>query len=206
MIKKTPVLPKGMKVRVAVDRSEFSPRTLVLDGFLTAEECTTLIDMAKTQGMFPSPVYSDSGLSDDRSSESCYFSNDYDDPLIQKIFARYAKLLNCPVSRLEEIGVVLYPKGGIYDYHFDTDEEMLTEPGGSRLSTCVVYLNNVEKGGATKIFTSGVSVIPNPGSMLYFENVHKGVDEKTSLHSGETILKGEKWILTMWERERNHKA
>ena len=202
MIAKTPKLAFGQKLCITVDRSGHSPRVLLLAGFMSNEECNTLISLAKALGMQQSPSYSDTGLEEDRRSESCYFYPCSEHPLISELYARFSKLLNCPVSHLEEIGVVRYSKGGVYDYHFDTHPEMYLEPGGVRLSTCVIYLNSPKRGGATKLETLGLSVYPTPGSLLYFENTYRGVHEETSLHKGDVVTSGEKWILTMWERER----
>lgn len=67
----------------------------------------------------------------------------------------------------------------------------------------IVYLNDVEEGGETVFPTLGLSVVPRRGCGLYFEytNSQRQVDQKT-LHAGAPIVRGEKWVLTKWMRER----
>jgi len=82
-------------------------------------------------------------------------------------------------------------------------EHGITVRSGQRVSTLVVYLNDVEEGGETYFPEIGLSVVPKRGNAIYFEyaNSLRQVDPK-SLHASSTIVKGEKWAMTKWMRER----
>jgi prolyl 4-hydroxylase len=53
----------------------------------------------------------------------------------------------------------------------------------------------------------GLSVLPKKGSAVYFEytNSHGQLDHRT-LHAGAPVLRGEKWIVTKWMRQRRYGA
>ena len=74
---------------------------------------------------------------------------------------------------------------------------------GQRLSTLIVYLNDVIEGGETVFPEVGLSVVPRRGNGLYFEytNSRMQVDLK-SAHGGAPVIQGEKWIVTKWMRAR----
>jgi prolyl 4-hydroxylase len=76
--------------------------------------------------------------------------------------------------------------------------------GGQRLAQCVVYLNTLpqEAGGATRFHhpaLGGLSVQPRQGdALLFFSASAGGAPDYRMTHSGEPVLRGEKWILNTW--------
>jgi len=66
-----------------------------------------------------------------------------------------------------------------------------------------MYLNDVEEGEETAFPMLNFSVFPNKGTAVYFEyyNNNDELDDFT-LNAVTTIIKGEKWVTTMWMRRQ----
>jgi hypothetical protein len=119
-----------------------------------------------------------------------------------------AALLGCPVSHLEPLSVNRYGKGGEFREHVDYLEESSTDTrvfgeAGDRVATLVLYLNEVASGGATVFPIAGLELRPQRGSALWFSYCD-GADgfDPASLHAGAPIVRGEKWIATVWAHAR----
>ena len=117
--------------------------------------------------------------------------------------------MNCPVENGEGLQVLRYGPGAKNTPHFDflapsnlKNRESLAR-SGQRISTMVIYLNDVKSGGETVFPELGLSVSPKKGNAVYFEyaNSLRQVDIK-SVHAGAPVYEGEKWAVTKWMRER----
>ena len=69
--------------------------------------------------------------------------------------------------------------------------------------TALIYLNDVEDGGATYFPELNISINPKKGNVLVFHNT---ISETTninprSLHAGMPVSSGEKWAANLWFRE-----
>ena len=74
---------------------------------------------------------------------------------------------------------------------------------GQRVSTLVIYLNDVPAGGATAFPELGLTVTPRQGHAVYFEYANgTGQLDHATLHAGAAVEMGEKWVLTKWMRAR----
>lgn len=73
---------------------------------------------------------------------------------------------------------------------------------GQRVGTLILYLADVEEGGATYLPTLDMAVHPRRGMALWFDYCDNGKTDPRSLHGGTPIIRGEKWIATKWFRER----
>jgi len=70
--------------------------------------------------------------------------------------------------------------------------------GLQRLATLLVYLNDVERGGATRFHLLGLEVKPQRGAaLLFFPAFANGQPDERTLHSGEPA-EDEKWIVQVW--------
>jgi prolyl 4-hydroxylase len=76
------------------------------------------------------------------------------------------------------------------------------EDGGQRTASAVTYLAAPSKGGGTSFPNLDLTVPAAAGSTLWFRNCSADgqVDER-SLHAGDTVEEGEKWVVTKWFRE-----
>ena len=105
--------------------------------------------------------------------------------------------------------ILHYGPGGEYKAHQDFFEPkdpgsaVLTRVGGQRIGTVVMYLNDVPEGGETAFPDIGFSAKPIKGSAVYFEYQNaEGQLDYRCLHAGMPVIRGDKWIMTKWLRER----
>lgn len=189
------------------------PELAVLDEFLHADECEALIKLA--QGKLAPSTTVDPGSGDtmsipERTSEGAFFQLG-ETALISSIEQRIAELLQWPVENGEGLQVLHYREGGEYRPHFDyfppeqTGSAKHLALGGQRIATLIMYLNEVQNGGATIFPRANLSLYPRRGTVIYFSycNANGEVDPET-LHGGAPVLAGEKWIATKWLRQRRY--
>jgi prolyl 4-hydroxylase len=146
-----------------------------------------------------------------RSSEGTWFQR-AEDAFIERIDRRLSSLMNWPLENGEGLQVLHYGPGAEYRPHydyFDPDQAgsaVHTASGGQRVSTLVVYLNDVAGGGETIFPDAGIAIAARRGSALYFRymNGQRQLDPLT-LHGGAPVREGEKWIATRWMREAAHR-
>ncbi|MDD4915892.1 MAG: 2OG-Fe(II) oxygenase [Methylococcales bacterium] len=187
------------------------PVIAVLESVLSPEECDTLIALARPR-LKPStvvdPETGENKIAAHRDSEGMFF-NLNETPFIAGLDRRISELMNCPLENGEGLQVLRYGKHAKNTPHFDflapsnqTNRESLIR-SGQRISTLVIYLNDVPGGGETDFPELGLSVLPKKGNAAYFEyaNSLRQVDYK-SVHAGAPVHEGEKWAVTKWMRER----
>ncbi|MBE1162083.1 2OG-Fe(II) oxygenase [Dyella acidiphila] len=189
------------------------PLIAVLDGVLSEEECDELIRLSANKMHRSTTVDPISGKHEviaDRSSEGTFFPINAD-PFITRLDRRIAEVMNWPVENGEGLQVLHYNVGGEYKPHFDffpPDEpgsHVQMTIGGQRVSTMVMYLNDVEEGGTTIFPELGLEVVPKKGSAVYFEYTNSsGQLDRLTLHGGSPVTRGEKWIVTKWMRQRRY--
>ena len=77
--------------------------------------------------------------------------------------------------------------------------------GGARMKTALCYLNDVVKGGGTKMTKLNITIPAEKGKLLVFENVHSGTNKRHELseHAGMPVIEGEKWAFNLWFREES---
>ena len=79
----------------------------------------------------------------------------------------------------------------------------MEQVGGQRTWTAMIYLNEVEEGGATWFPRAGVRVRPQRGLLLAWDNMARdGAPNVQTLHEGTPVTAGTKYIVTKWFRER----
>jgi prolyl 4-hydroxylase len=187
------------------------PIIVLLEGVLTAQECTDLIELARPRLRPSTVVDPQSGaetVANYRHSEGMFFRPS-ETPFIEKLDRRVAQLMNCPLENGEGLQVLRYGPGGHTAPHFDflipsnpTNDASIRR-SGQRLSTLMIYLSDVTRGGETVFPEVGLSVSPRRGNAVYFEyaNSRQQLDAR-SLHAGVPVIEGEKWAVTKWMRTR----
>lgn len=186
------------------------PPIMLFDNVLSSEECDEIIRLSRNKIKKSTVVDNDTGAetyNQYRKSSGSFFKIS-ENGLIQKIEKRCATLMNRPVENGEGFQVLNYQVDGEYRPHFDFFDPALKGSrkhlanGGQRVSTMVIYLNDVESGGETAFPEVGLTINPKKGSAVYFEYCNsQGQVDKNSLHAGCPVIAGEKWILTKWVRE-----
>jgi prolyl 4-hydroxylase len=117
--------------------------------------------------------------------------------------------MNCPLRNGEGLQLLHYHPGARSAPHFDfltpgnAANEASLARSGQRVSSLVIYLNDVERGGATVFPEIGLAVTPRQGHAVHFEYANsRGDVDLSSVHAAEPVEAGEKWVLTKWMRER----
>ena len=197
----------GNKIRTSdreiavVGRIE-EPLILILDGVLSSEECDALIDLAGDR-MQRAKIGRSHAVSDIRTNSSMFFEES-ENELVQRIEARLSELMNVPIAHAEPLQILHYEAGQQYQPHYDYFVSGHT--ANNRISTLVMYLNDVEEGGETNFPSLRFSVMPKKGSAVYFEYFYNDprLNELT-LHAGCPVTAGEKWVATQWMRRQRYR-
>jgi prolyl 4-hydroxylase len=211
-----PRMAAGNSIRIAdrvvsVIARVSRPFVAVLANVLSAGECAQLIELARPR-LAPStvvdPVTGENRVAEHRNSEGMFFLPG-ETPLIAALDTRFAQLMNLPIDHGEGLQVLRYGPGTRSTPHFDflvprnEASERSLRRSGQRVSSLVVYLNDVAGGGETAFPHAALSVCPQRGNAVYFEYCNRrGQVDAASLHGGEPVTAGEKWAVTKWMRER----
>jgi len=205
------VMIAGQRIRLALQLEQ--PQVTLLDDVFGAAECEELMALAQPR-LRPStivdPLTGKDTVSAARSSEGMFFRLG-ETPLVERLDARLSSLMNLPMENGEGLQVLRYRGGEQSVPHYDF--LMANNPAnvaslarsGQRVSTLIVYLNDVKEGGQTVFPETGLAVTPRQGSALYFEYCNSaGQLDPQSLHAALPVLAGEKWIVTKWMRQRRY--
>lgn len=176
------------------------PLIVKFNNVLSDAECQALIDCASSR--LERSKLAKKEVSQIRTSSGMFF-NENENPLITKIEKRIASLMHLPMENAEGLQVLHYEPGQEFKEHFDYFGQNHPSSNNNRISTLILYLNDVEEGGATTFPNLGIANIPTKGSAVYFEYFY--TDQNTNeltLHSGEPVIRGEKWVATQWMRKK----
>jgi len=133
-----------------------------------------------------------------------------EDPAINLIMQKCCNLFDVNANQSEVLHVLHYSIGEEYKPHYDffggTDDHNNFTDKQQRIKTICLYLNDVEQGGNTTFPNLNKSIKPKKGNAVFFENINpeNNVPYIESLHAGEPIIRGEKWLATLWIR--NHQT
>ncbi|XP_037572347.1 prolyl 4-hydroxylase subunit alpha-1 [Dermacentor silvarum] len=144
--------------------------------------------------------------------------------ILERVTRRIEVATDLSLESAESYQVVNYGIGGHYTPHMDAHGlDKITSyvdiHDGNRLATMLMYLTDVEAGGATAFVKLGIAVKPRIGDALFWYDVKpydgnefakmsfwhqkRKADELTT-HVACPVLWGSKWIVTKWIRERNN--
>jgi TPR repeat protein len=192
-----PVLAPAAASRTLAFMSE---HTAVLDEYL----CDHLMNLAAPK-LAPSGVVDphtgaavQSGL---RTSYSMHFAPSMYDLPVHLALRQIANVAGLPVEHAEPLGVLRYGPGQEYRPHYDyySDDQHQAQ----RVSTVFVFLNDVAEGGGTDFPRLGVKVEPARGKAVKFLNCDaEGRPNPDTLHAGLPVIRGEKWLATLWFWDR----
>jgi prolyl 4-hydroxylase len=143
-----------------------------------------------------------------RNSEGMFFRLE-ETPFIASLDRRVSQIMGMPVSHGEGLQVLRYGPGTQSTPHFDflaasnpANQQSIAR-SGQRVSSLVIYLNDVPGGGETAFPEAGLSVCARRGSAVFFEYCDsRSQVDPLSLHAGAPVTSGEKWALTKWMRQR----
>lgn len=155
----------------------------------------------------PSTIADDNGDAYFRTSETCDLAADL--PAVQAIEGMLTQLCGLDPAFGEPLQGQRYAEGQEFKPHTDyfapdgQDFARLCTLSGQRTWTFMIYLNDVEAGGATRFKMLDKTFKPEMGKLLFWNNrlADGGVNPAT-LHHGMKVRKGVKYVITKWYREK----
>ena len=185
------------------------PILAVLNDVLSATECEELIEMARgrlTPSTVADPTTGRNVVTGWRTSFGMFF-RPLENPFIARLDRRIAEIMNLPPEHGEGLQVLHYPTGAGSEPHFDflvpsnAANQASIARSGQRVSTLVMYLNDVPSGGETSFPAAGWAVSPQRGNAVHFEYGNRfGELDHASVHASNAVQRGEKWVATKWMR------
>lgn len=179
------------------------PLIVVLGNVLSDEECDEIINLSKSR-MERSKIGSVREVNEMRTSSGTFLPEVNND-VITRVEKRVSQIMNIPTEHGEGLHILNYQIGQEYKAHFDffNSDKFVKNP---RISTLVMYLNDVEAGGETYFPHLKLSVSPQKGMAVYFEYFYQNhaLNELT-LHGGAPVVLGDKWAATQWMRRQTYR-
>ncbi|TVX88068.1 2OG-Fe(II) oxygenase [Paenibacillus agilis] len=175
------------------------PLVVVLGNMLSDEECDELIEQSREK-LQRSKIGKDRSVDQIRTSSGVFCE---ESETVAKIEKRISQIMNIPISHGDGLQILQYTPGQEYKPHHDFFAETSRASANNRISTLVMYLNDVEEGGETTFPMLNLSVFPNKGTAVYFEYFYDNHElNDSTLHAGTPVMQGEKWVATMWMRRQ----
>ena len=195
-----------------------NPDIFVIDDFISKDACNHFIELAKPKLARATVSSHKKGIiSDLRTNSNCWIDH-YHDDITTEIAQKVTDEIGIPVENAEKFQMIHYLESQLYAPHYDAYDKDNSDRsnrclryGGQRIWTCLLYLNDVKEGGSTKFTKLDIEVEAKMGRILIFENCHKNHPDQDnlgkmknldSLHTGTSVIKGEKWAFNLWFREQ----
>jgi len=177
------------------------PLIVVLGNVLSNEECDELIRLSKDK-MERSKIGKTREVNELRTSSSM-FLEESENVVVARVEKRISSIMNIPIEHGEGIQILQYAPGQEYKAHHDFFSSTTKVANNNRISTLIMYLNDVELGGETFFPKLNFSVSPKKGMAVYFEYFYTDQHlNDLTLHGGAPVITGEKWIATQWMRKQ----
>ncbi|XP_055353885.1 prolyl 4-hydroxylase subunit alpha-2-like [Paramacrobiotus metropolitanus] len=149
------------------------------------------------------------GVNSDTRISKIAFLEESVDEVIKTVNAYTGHATNLNASLAEHLQINNYGVGGYYYSHYDffRDKEgvghhLIESKKGDRIATFLMYMSDVESGGATVFPHLNVTLFPVKGAAAFWYNLHMdGEPDQRTLHSGCPVLSGMKWVSNKWFRE-----
>jgi prolyl 4-hydroxylase len=177
-----------------------------LPGFLPPELSEALVALIDTSRR-PSTIADANGDEYFRTSETCDLPAD--DPAVQELERLLFELNRIDPAHGEPVQGQRYEAGQEFKAHTDyfepegQDYERYCSVAGQRTWTFMVYLNDVDAGGATRFKEVEKLFRPEQGRLVCWNNrLPDGTVNPATLHHAMKVRKGLKYVITKWYRER----
>lgn len=205
---------KGHESHISTLFEQPAAKIWVAKDFVTPEECKVLVDHGRPR-LQRATVAADDGssvVSENRKAQQAAYMMENpkeDDPLLalyDRVFAlaNHHAGYNLEWPGQEGFTIIQYNPSDQYTPHCDGGCDGSMHKKHGRVATAVMYCIVPEEGGATTFTNHDITVIPQVGSAAFFsyKDMKTGrMDEGDTEHSGCPVIKGEKWITTVWMRE-----
>jgi len=183
---------------------------------LTPKECQQIIDTARPR-LKRSTLGVKIETGEERTSYQVWLKKT-ELPCLERCAAFVSRVTGMPVENQEDWQVLRYEPGQQYTPHYDACskttkeykdcvEDEIKRGWGKRVYTFFIYLNDVEEGGETYFPQLNLSFKPKQGSAIFWHNLTHDRTEAhpKSQHAGMPVIKGVKWAVNVWIRERAEK-
>ncbi|OOZ38417.1 hypothetical protein BOW52_08590 [Solemya elarraichensis gill symbiont] len=167
--------------------------------FLSDNECEALIRL--TEGRYQRSTIISYGpekhktLSDVRTSQSVLLKEKH--ALLDTIRQRAAANSHSSIQDIENLQCARYETGEEFGLHLDAF-------ASRRKKTILVYLNDNFEGGETWFSEVDVTVEPEKGKALIFDNLNEmHLPHPLSMHAGLPITSGVKYVCNIWIHEHD---
>jgi len=188
-----------------------------INDFLTRDECAEAIALIDAADLNVSTTFSNAekenyAANEYRTSQTCHFKNTY--PIINDIASRICKTIGINNRCAELIQGQKYCIGQQFKLHTDYFDSTILKydsiNGNQRTWTFMVYLNDLteeeddeDAGGYTAFPYAYIATKPRAGKAIIWNNLDEHKKENIySSHCGMPVLKGHKYILTQWFKQR----
>lgn len=177
-----------------------------IKGFVPPDLCADLIAMIDRTRR-PSTIADDNGDPAFRTSETCDLSAA--NPAVHRMEALFLGLNGIDPAFGEPLQGQRYAAGQEFKAHTDyfdpggADYQKFCALSGQRTWTFMVYLNEVDAGGATRFKVLGKVFQPETGKLLFWNNRRPdGSVNPATLHHGMKVRRGTKYVITKWYRNQ----
>ncbi len=175
-------------------------------GFLDADHCRDLITLIEEQHR-PSTLADHNGDRKFRTSSTCDLAPS--EPAVAHLANKLTELSGIDPIYGEPLQGQRYEPGQEFKAHTDyfepanPDFQRYCAIAGQRTWTFMVYLNNVEAGGATRFKAIDKVIQPEAGKLVAWNNRRPdGSLNAATLHHAMKVRKGNKYVITRWYREK----
>jgi len=184
-----------------------SPRIemFILRDFLDVDECASLVARIERDRR-PSTIADANGDHYFRTSETCDLP--MMEPEVLALDAKLSALSGIDRAFGEPIQGQRYEEGQEFKAHTDyfdphgADYHRFCSVSGQRTWTFMIYLNDVEAGGATRFKVIDKLIQPERGKLVCWNNRRPdGSVNPSTLHHAMKVRKGLKYVVTKWYRE-----
>ncbi len=185
-----------------------SPRIemFILRDFLSADECAGLVARVERERR-PSTIADSNGDHYFRTSETCDLPMDAPD--VVALDEKLSDISGIDRAFGEPIQGQRYAPGQEFKAHTDYfdphggDFDRFCSVAGQRTWTFMVYLNDVDAGGATRFKVIDKLIQPERGKLVCWNNRRSdGSVNPATLHHAMKVRAGLKYVVTKWYREK----
>mmetsp|Transcript_50312 Transcript_50312/g.56216 ORF Transcript_50312/g.56216 Transcript_50312/m.56216 type:complete len:461 (+) Transcript_50312:20-1402(+) len=199
------------------ETNDGGPWVITIDNFVNDEEVERLIEMGSVEGYERStdvgPMRLDGSteeiVSTGRTSTNAWCSSKcIKDEFVKAVNDRISSTTQFPEVNSEDLQLLRYEPGQMYERHHDFIEYEVDRQGGVRLLTLYLYLNDVEAGGGTNFPDLNLTVMPKRGQVLIWPSVlddnPNEKDDRTD-HQALPVEAGIKYGANAWLHMRDFK-
>eukprot|EP01125_Pyxidicula_operculata_P002344 TRINITY_DN1222_c0_g1_i2.p2 TRINITY_DN1222_c0_g1~~TRINITY_DN1222_c0_g1_i2.p2 ORF type:complete len:225 (-),score=41.02 TRINITY_DN1222_c0_g1_i2:1186-1860(-) len=193
-----------------IETISWNPRIFIYHNILTQEECDYIVNLAG-EDVSRSQVVSETGnsaVNEARTSYGVFLTKYTEDPIVKKLSKKISDWTHLPEENGEAFYLIRYEIGQEYKPHndyFSNDEsgKKFIGNAGNRMATVLTYLSTPEEGGETVFPNAGITLPAKKGNaVLFWDMLPEGKEDPMTLHGGRPVIKGTKWCMTRWIRQK----